>query len=133
MSDGQEYYSFNPFSDVSAFSSYRDAIVWGYENNIISGTGNGQFSPSLAVKRQDFAVMLYKFAQYRGYSPYYNNNALNQFVDSGDVSSYALPAMKWAVTHDIMNGRTNIRLDTTGTISRAELASMIYKFYLNIL
>lgn len=133
MSDGQEYYSFNPFSDVSAFSSYRDAIVWGYENNIISGTGNGQFSPSLAVKRQDFAVMLYKFAQYRGYSPYYNNNALNQFVGSGDVSSYALPAMKWAVTHDIMNGRTNIRLDPTGTITRAELASMIYKFYLNIL
>lgn len=133
MADGEPYYSYEPFTDVSNTASYRDAVAWAYNENISSGTGNNEFSPNSSITREDFAVILYKFAQLRGCNTSYSSTALNSFTDRGSISSYATTAMKWAVSKDIMNGRTSTTLVPKGTVTRAELASMLNKFINNLM
>lgn len=133
MADGEPYYSYEPFTDVSNTASYRDAVAWAYNEDISAGTGNNKFSPNSSITREDFAVFLYKFAQLRGCSTSYSSTALNSFTDRGSISSYATTAMKWAVSKDIMNGRTTTTLVPKGTVTRAELASMLYKVVHNLM
>lgn len=133
MTDGEEYYSFEPYTDVPDSASYRDAVAWANNCGITLGTSPTTFSPNSAVKRQDFAVFLYRFASFLGCSTTYNSNALNSFTDRGSISSYASTAMKWAVTKGIMDGRSPTTIVPKGTITRAELATMLYRFQVNLM
>lgn len=133
MTGGEPYFSNNPFSDVSDSASYRDAIAWGYYHRIVAGVGKGQFAPGFSVTREDFVTFMYRFAKMKGYSTSFSATALNNFTDRGSVSSYALDAVKWAVTKGIMHGRTSTTLEPQGTLTRDELAQLVYKFVLQVM
>ena len=54
----------NPFADIKKGEWYYDFILWGYENNIISGyeenDGTYTFKPDRVCSRAEVATMLYK-------------------------------------------------------------------------
>ena len=57
----------SPFPDVADKSGYpRDAIMWANQNNIMNGKADGTFGLGNNITRQDLAVALYKYAQYKG-------------------------------------------------------------------
>ena len=56
----------NPFSDL-ANNAYHDAILWGSENRISNGYADGTFRANDTLTREQLAVFLHRFANYKGY------------------------------------------------------------------
>ena len=114
------------YSDVSGDAWYANGIAWAVENGIASGYGNGQFGPNDSITREQFVVMLWKYAG----SPETNSQAL-AFTDADQASGYALKALRWAVETGILSGYTDGRLAPEGTATRAQAAQMLKNFMEN--
>ena len=124
----------NPYSDVKAGAWYEKAILWAREYNIAKGKADGTFGVGSPITRQDLAVILYQYAQYKGLNTTKDNAAIEGYQDTDKVSSYAKDAMNWAVTNGVITGKgakdapkNEIRLAPKGNASRAECAAMIMK------
>lgn len=117
----------NVFTDVKDGEWYAKAIRWAAGKGIVAGYGNGKFGPNDQLKREQLALMLYRYAG----SPAHSGAALN-FRDANKVSPYAQEAMKWAVQNGIISGTGNNTLDPQGTATRAQVATMLMRLIENI-
>ena len=118
----------NPFKDVKNNPGYpRDAILWAYSKGIVAGNADGTFGVGQAIQRQAIAVMLYKYSKEFGYDLTAKDNAIDGYADKSKVESWAVPAIKWAVTQGIISGKSGNKLDPAGNGTRAECAQMIMK------
>ena len=115
------------FTDVASGQWYSAAVAWANENGIVRGFGDGTFAPNAPVTREQFAAMLYRYAQYSGRAIESGSN-LADFKDAGTVSSWARNAMRWAVSNGIITGKPGKLLDPQGTATRAEIAAMLRRF-----
>ena len=116
----------NPFSDVADDQWYADAIVWATGNDIVSGYGSGLFGPDDSVTREQFAVILHNYVQYKNMT--INGAAeLTEYTDGIHVSVWADEAMKWAVGSGLITGRTITTLEPDGTATRAETATLLMR------
>ena len=118
------------FTDVAGGQWYSGAVAWADENGIVKGYGTGAFGTNDAVTREQFAAMLYRYAQYSG-RVIQTGNDLTDFKDAGKVSSWAQDAMLWAVHNGIITGKPGKLLDPQGTATRAEIAAMLRRFVKN--
>ncbi len=91
------------FTDVSQDAEYTEAIRWAAANKIVLGNGDGTFAPEDALTREEMAVILHRYAQYRGIdvSVGENTNILS-YEDAFDISSWAIPAIQWACGAGLM-------------------------------
>ena len=121
------------FKDVkysNETSWYYYPVVWASENNIVSGYKNGNFGPNDTITREDLAVMLNNYCNYK--RKYKTVKAdYSKFSDVNKISSYAKWAMNWAVGNGVITGDQG-KLNPRGNATRAEVASMVYKYCLNI-
>ena len=119
------------FNDVKNTGEwYYNAVLWAANNKIASGYDNGNFGPNDNITREQLAVFLYKYAKFRG-RDVSASKALSSFKDGSKVSSFATTQMKWATAVGVITGNNNTTpptLNPTGTATRAEAASMLYKF-----
>ena len=106
---------------------YTDAVNWAAANDIVAGYGNGLFGPNDTVTREQMAVILYRYAQYKGYDTS-ASNSLNGYTDVGGVSSWALTAMQWANAEGLINGTSGTTLSPTNGATRAEVAQILMRF-----
>ena len=118
------------FTDVAGGQWYSGAVAWADENGIVKGYGSGAFGTNDAVTREQFAAMLYRYAQYSG-RVIQTGNDLTSFKDAARVSSWAQDAMLWAVHNGIITGKPGKLLDPQGTATRAEIAAMLRRFVKN--
>lgn len=118
------------FTDVAGGQWYSEAVAWADENGIVKGYGTGAFGTNDAVTREQFAAMLYRYAQYSG-RVIQTGNDLTDFKDAARVSSWAQDAMLWAVHNGIITGKPGKLLDPQGTATRAEIAAMLRRFVKN--
>ena len=117
------------FSDVPNSQWYTNAVIWASNNNIVSGYKNTTlFGSADNITREQIAVMMYRYAQYKGYD-ISEKASLDRFTDAGSVSAYAVEAMQWAVGNGIINGTGDGRLNPLGTAYRAECA-VIFKGFM---
>ena len=121
-----------PFLDVTSDKYYANAIAWANENGIVAGYGD-TFGVGDFITREQFAVMLYNYAQYQGYdvSVGEDTNILS-YTDAFDISNYAYPAMQWACGAGIINGMGDGTLMPQGKATRAEAATMLMNFCENV-
>lgn len=138
------------FADLDA-DWYRKAVAWAAENGITMGTSETTFSPDSHITREQFVIMLYRYAQKNGLdlSSYLTpmeestldledavvqedyttqGGDLSQFSDSDQVSDYAVRAMQWAVSEGIVTGNPDGTLNPQGTATRAEIATMLARY-----
>lgn len=118
------------FSDVPDNSYYTAAVAWAAENQISAGVGNGKFSPHSLITRQQFATILYGYANVKGY----DTSAYAEFdgyFDTSQISSYAEAAMHWATGSQILRGSGG-RLTPYGYVTRVQAALMFMRFMENI-
>ena len=116
------------FSDVQDSSKYYyKAIKWATDNGIVSGYENGKFGPNDNITREQFAVILYKYARYKNKNTSATNN-LSKFSDGNNVSNWAVSQVKWAVGAGVITGNDNGTLNAKGFATRAEGAAMIEKY-----
>ena len=86
----------NTFKDVEKGAYYEQAVAWAAEKGIVNGYGD-TFGPNDNITREQFATILFRYAQYKGYdvSVGEDTNILS-YADAFSVSEYAIPAMQWA-------------------------------------
>jgi hypothetical protein len=116
-------YGETKFLDVPGGKYYSIPVDWATENGIVTGTGNGKFSPNAEITREQAATILYNYAKYMEGDLTYSETALNDFTDAGSISSYAVIPMKWAVTQQILNGSGN-KLTPKKNATRAQVAKI---------
>ena len=114
------------FTDVNPASYYAEAVGWAAENGIVSGYGGNRFGPDDPVDRQQFATMLYRYAEYKDSNMSVTGDA--SFVDSAEIADYAKTAAAWAQENGIIAGKEGNRFDPTGQTSRAEAVTMLYRY-----
>ena len=117
----------NTFDDVPDGTWYTDAVTWAAENGVVAGIGNGRFDPSGAVTREQTAVILFNYAQSKGYDVSARAD-LSAFPDAGSVSDWAQSALAWANASGLISGAvrgTQTILDPQGSASRAQVAMIL--------
>ena len=120
------------FSDVPPGRWYSDAVNWAAANNIVNGVGGNLFQPTGTLTREQFAVILYRYAAFMGLDVTAEQD-LSAFEDADRISAFARKAMEWAVAKGLMNGVTKTRIDPRGSATRAQTAALLMRFEKNIL
>ena len=119
------------FTDVTSGHWAVDAITWAAQNDIVAGIGGNLYDPDSNVTREQFAVMLYKYARFKGYDLTAAGD-LTQFPDAGSISSWAETALSWANGNGLINGHENGTIDPKGSTIRAQAASIMANFDQNV-
>ena len=119
------------FTDVTSGHWAVDAITWAAQNDIVAGIGGGLYDPDSNVTREQFAVMLYKYARFKGCDLTATGD-LTQFPDAGSISSWAETALSWANGKGLINGHENGTIDPKGSTIRAQAASIMANFDQNV-
>ena len=118
-----------PFTDIKS-DWYADAVKWAYQNNIVTGVTASKFDPDGNVTREQIATILYRYAGYKGLNTSKSVD-INTFPDAAKTGSWAETAVKWAVAEGLITGAVKdgvTVLDPTGVASRAQVATILYRF-----
>lgn len=115
------------FTDVADGAWYANVVTWAAENGIVVGYGGGLFGPEDNITREQFAAILYRYAQAKGYGTTASFD-LSAYGDVSDVSAWAISAMQWACGKDIIIGTSPTTLAPQGTATRAQAATMLQRF-----
>ena len=118
------------YTDVTQGQWCSEAIRWATSEGVVTGYGNGLFGTNDPITREQFAAMLYRFAQEQGYDVSIGENTnILSYTDVADLSEYAISAMQWAVGAGIINGTGDgSTLSPQGQATRAQAAVMLMRF-----
>lgn len=123
--------SASDFADVASGSYYANAVSWAASNNIVNGISSSSFAPNTAITREQLATILYRYASFKGYAVT-ASNALDNYTDAAQISSYATTAMQWANAEGLITGSTGMALNPKGNATRAEVATILMRFCENV-
>jgi 5''-nucleotidase/2'',3''-cyclic phosphodiesterase and related esterases len=115
------------FTDVASDAYYASAVAWASESGIVSGYTATTFNPDQAISRQQFATILYKYAQVMKYDTTAGGMAIREFSDYDQIASYATAAMGWANAAGLIKGGDN-KINPTGTAQRCQVAVILTRF-----
>lgn len=93
------------FTDVGSSEWYADAVKWGEANDICFGYPNicsDTFKPDEYITREDLALMIHRFAEYKGYSSAYDYGRTDNFADFTKIDYYAWGAFTFAIQWEIL-------------------------------
>lgn len=119
------------FADVASGDWYASAVNWAAANGVVSGVSETGFGPNNALTREQLALILYRFAQYKGYDVT-GTSDLAAYADGSSVSGWAAEAMSWAVNAGLISGVGGNQIAPTGTASRAQVAQILMNFCENV-
>lgn len=112
------------FTDVKD-DYYTNALVWGSQNKIVYGIGDGLYDPDAAVTRQEFATMIERYMKYRGVDV--EDNPAVSFTDANEIQSYAKNAVTFCAKAEIIQGYPDKTFRPAADISREEVAAMLVR------
>ena len=111
----------NPFSDCAGHWASKE-IAWAYQKGIVTGVGNNRFAPDQQITREQMVTMLFRYSGAK--EP---TGSLN-FTDAYRISSYARPAVIWAVQNNIVSGNPDGSFNPQGYATRAQLAKVLHMY-----
>lgn len=120
--------TFGVFSipDVTDADPAYAAIVWAVDRHILAGFEDGSIRPDDSVTREQLATVLFRMrAEIPAGGP--AQARLYRFEDWRSVQGYARDAMSWAVSKGVLNGVSDTVLAPGGTVTRAQLASIVLR------
>lgn len=117
------------FDDVLADKWYSQAVYWAAGEEIVKGYGDGTFRAEAPITREQLAVILYRYAHYKGYNVSVGTDTnLLYFGDAFRISPYAYPALQWTCGAGLLEGNGDGTLNPTGITRRCEFAAMMMRF-----
>ena len=120
-----------PYADVDANAYYATAVYWARMNGIASGYTSQQFGPNDTITREQLAAMLYRFAGDQGWDTSARAD-LSRYADAGQVSAWAVDALRWANAEGLIAGTSAATLTPGATATRAQVAVILMRFCENI-
>ena len=124
-----------PFTDLTQ-NWYKDAVLWAYQNGVVSGTSATTFAPDLPVTREQVDVILMGYAEkVLGVTRTWTPADLSTFPDAGSVSGWAKDALADAVALGLISGASNggqTYLEPQGSATREQVATILMEFCKNV-
>lgn len=110
----------SPFTDVETTDWFYDGVQYTYEHGMMNGTGNGMFSPNMATTRGMIVTILHRL----------EGTPSAHGMSFSDVASgkWYSEAVSWASSKDIVNGYGNGRFGPEDTITREQMATILYRY-----
>jgi CubicO group peptidase (beta-lactamase class C family) len=112
------------FTDVTEDAWYAAAVSWAAQAGIVTGSGDGSFSPNQQVTRAQLAVMLYRYAAYVG-ADTQTTGDLSAYDDGAGVASYAKEAVAWALEQGVFDPLVREDIDPLLPVTRLQLAQVL--------
>ena len=109
-----------PFTDADKQAWYHDGVHWALEEGVMKGTGENTFEPLTATTRAMIVTMLWRMEG----SP--QTDGTVTFNDVPDGQWYT-DAIRWAASHDIVNGYDEDTFGTNDSVTREQLATILYR------
>lgn len=109
------------FSDVDAGAWYAEAVMYCREHGLMSGIGDNQFAPESSLTRAQLAAIFWRYAG----SPEADSAALS---DGEAASSYALPAINWAVSSGVVAPVSGATFAPKENATRAQVAAALMNY-----
>ena len=117
------------FNDISNNMYYADAVSWAWQNKIVNGISETTFAPDELITREQIAAIMYRYATYKNYNTAITNDTnLQAFSDASEISKYATTSFKYAISKNLINGKTDTTLNPDDTATRAETATILMRF-----
>lgn len=126
--DTSDYFGYeNNFTDLTQ-GYYDPYISWAYENGIVSGNSDTQFSPDEPITREAIAAILDRYINAMHYQlP--DASKISGFADAASVSDWAKSSMEAMRKYGIIQGDENGKCTPLLTATRAEGAAMLVRFH----
>jgi len=116
------------FSDVvNPALYYYNAVIWASSLEIVKGYADGTFKPERSVTREEMAVFMHRYASSKTRNMSVSGDLYDSFTDKGAVSAFAVDAMRWAVSREVIRGSGG-KLNPQSTATRAEVAQIIFNY-----
>lgn len=109
-----------PFTDVKETDWFYDAVDYAYENGMMSGTGNNQFSPDTTLTRGMMATILHNMEG----KP---SAGSASFTDVPADAWYAAP-VAWASANKIVTGYGDGIYGPMDSLTREQMATILYNY-----
>ena len=113
------------FDDMAEDAAYADAVNWAASEGVMKGYSAAAFGPGDSLTREQLAVVLYRYAQKKGYELAQDGPALKDFTDGNAVSGWALEAMTWVVNTGVLTGKEDGTLAPQGAATAAEVTQAL--------
>jgi len=110
-----------PFTDVNLDAYYGDALLWAYENEVVTGKTQTLFAPEDQIKRCEFVSLLYRNIGKPAVS------VDDPFVDL-DQDQYYVDAVLWAYENSITKGVDETHFAPYDNCTRAQVVTFLYRF-----
>ena len=120
------------FTDLDENGWYRKAVLWAFQEGLTAGTSETTFSPDDPLTRQQLAVFLRRYAEYRE-ADVSASADLSGYTDADSVSDYALLAVKWAVAVGLISGTSQTTLSPRDSATRAQIATMLWRLCTDVI
>lgn len=101
---------------------YSVAQQWAMNSGVSDGT-----NPNGAITREQLVTMLYRYAETHGIDVTEGGMAIREFADVESVSSFAGPAMTWAVNTGLISGIDG-KLVPQGLATRSQVVTVLMRF-----
>ena len=124
-----EVHAANGFADAKENAWYAKAVLWAKQNGIVNGVTENTFAPDSDVTREQIAAIMHRYAVYKGddTASEVNTNILS-YDDFASISDYAIAPMQWAIGTGLIQGKTESTLNPLDNATRAEFATIFYRF-----
>ena len=109
-----------PLTDVKETDWFYDAVGYVYENGMMSGTGNNQFSPNVTTTRGMIVTILYRLEG----SPAVSTASFDD-VAAGE---YYANGVYWAAANGVVSGYGNNLFGPNDPITREQMATILYRY-----
>lgn len=108
------------YDDVPAAAWYAGAVNYVSEKGLMSGTGNGKFSPDAPLTRAMLAAILY---QNEGQPPVVDIGAFSDVKDG-----WYADAVNWAAASGIVSGYGDGRFGVNDHVTRQDMAAILCRY-----
>lgn len=117
-------YSEQVFTDVKKSDFFYYAVNWAYDNNIVSGTGYGKFSPTDLITREQICLILENYLAFIGKTPEVKNE-VKKYADNSSISGWAYDAVYSMQKYGYLVGGSNNQFLPLNHATRAECAAVL--------
>ena len=116
-----------PFADVKVSDWFAGYVGTASSLGLIQGDG-GMFRPDDIITREEAAVMLIRFMEYKEI-PYRTDGTVMQYTDKSEISAWAEEAMYAVLAEGLMQGISESELAPKASASRAMAVTMLRRIY----
>jgi hypothetical protein len=119
------------FKDVASDAWYASQVKWVYDNGIVSGTSDTEFSPESPITREEMATMIFRYMKYAQIMLLQGET--DEFKDNGQLSHWAAEAVNAMKAAGFMVGTGDNNFEPRKISSRAEAAKVIAEILKSLL